>query len=349
MTTAAPVAATVPIVRLAGRDDDRTSTALLAATLRQAPLGPDRLELELVGFGATDSGAAEFGFDDVALGAAIELAMGGTEKTTLFRGEITAVEERHGGGAPRLVVLAEDKLHRLARDRRSRVFAESSLDDVIAQAAGEAGLQSDVQAGSFTADWHQLNESTLAFLRRLIAPLDLPLRLVDGTKLVARPFEAGSDPVALHSGDNVHHARLAADLARTVSEAKAHGRDLAAGDSVEKSSASLEPAPQGKAAATLLGELGWAGPVFAPQPEPLTAAQGEAIAKGRFARANARFLHGELVCDGDPRLQPGATVELAGVSKRFVGKWQVGSATHRFDRQQGYQTLVEVARPDLAP
>lgn len=348
MPAAAPFAATVPIVRLAGRDDERFVEALLAATLRQAARGPDRVELEVVGLGASGSSAPAFAFDDVELGAAIEIDFGGDTRTTLFRGEITAIEERHGGGAPRLVLLAEDALHRLARERTSRVFAEMSLDDVLSQVAGEAGLRSDLQAGSATADWHQLHESTLAFLRRLVAPLELPLRLVDGETLLARPFAASSDAVALDPGDSVHHLRLVADTAGTITEAKALGRDLLAGEAVEQRSDALEPAPSGTAAADLLARLGWPGPAFAPAPEPAGAAHGEAFAKGRFARANGRFVRGELVCEGEPRLVPGATVELAGLSRRFLGRYLVGSAVHRFDRAHGYQTLAEVARPDLA-
>lgn len=349
MVAPAPLAATVPVVRLAGRDDERCVESLLAATLRQGTLGPDRLELELVDFGAGRGGAPGFLFDDVALGAALELAMGGSSKVTLFRGEITALEERQGGGAPRLVVLAEDALHRLARDRRSRVFAEKSLDDVVQEIAGEAGLQADAQAGSATATWHQLNESTLAFLRRLLAPLDLPLRLDAEGRLVARPFADPAEAIELHAGDQIQSLRLIADLARLVTEGKSHGRDLSAGDSVEEACATLQPAPAGRSGPDLLGELGWPGPAFAPTPEPASRAQGEAFAKGRFARAAARFLHGELIVDGEPRLVPGAAVELSGVSPRFRGRWQVGAAVHRFDRAHGYQTLAEVARAGLAP
>jgi len=349
VATVAAVAAPAPVVRLAGKDDDRFGDALQSATVRQSSLGLDRLELEVVGFGDVGGGEPDYAFADVKLGDALELRMGGDEKRTVFQGEITALEERHGGGAPRLLLLAEDALHRLARARRSRAFQDLSVDDVVRQIASDAQLEAEVEASGSRGDWHQLNESSLAFLRRLLAPLDVPLRLVDGKVLRAKPFEPSGDAVELDAGDNVHHVRVVADLARQYTSVKARGRDLAAGDEVDHKSDALEPAPAGKSATTLLRELGWEGEAFAPQPAVADAVQAEKQALGGFARQNARFVHGELVCDGDPRLVPGCEIELKRVSPRFRGRYMVTATVHRFDRDHGYQTLVEVARGDLAP
>ena len=49
----------------------------------------------------------------------------------LFMDVVTALEERYGDGAPQLVILAEDPLHKLARSRASRVFENKGLADVV--------------------------------------------------------------------------------------------------------------------------------------------------------------------------------------------------------------------------
>ena len=50
---------------------------------------------------ATGTGAApDFAFQDLRLGSRIEILLGETARSAVFAGEITALEERFGDGAP---------------------------------------------------------------------------------------------------------------------------------------------------------------------------------------------------------------------------------------------------------
>jgi len=66
--------------------------------------------------------------------------MGRPRQTRIFKGEVTAIEEEFGEGAPILTLLIQDKLHRLARSRQSRSYEEQTPDDVVEAIAGEADV-----------------------------------------------------------------------------------------------------------------------------------------------------------------------------------------------------------------
>ncbi len=108
------------------------------------------------------------------------MAFGEDPEVIVFDGEITAVEERYGGGAPQLVLLVQDRLHHLARARHSRTFDDQSADDLVSTIASGAGLSGDANVSTVTHTWHQINESDLAFLSRVLGPFGIALRLDSG-------------------------------------------------------------------------------------------------------------------------------------------------------------------------
>ena len=335
-----------PRLRLEGHDRADLDDAVLALQVRLPLAGMASAELRLLNWGReADSGAIGFRFQDLALGNRLEVLMEGGGGDRIFDGFITAIEERYGEGAPQIVLLAEDALHRLARRRDSRAFEDMSLDAVVRQVAQDAGLQADVNVSSASGTWYQHNESDLAFLLRLLVPHDVAPRLADG-QLRARDEEADRNPVAVDSGGNADSIRLIADLNHQPVEIAAHGYNLAADNAADGQSSALAPAPQGESAADLAGRLGWEGEAVLPHPFPRSQAEAEALAARGFRARAKRFVHGEIVCRGDPALRGGREVELSGVSPRLSGRYRVVDCQHRFDATHGFTTRIKVERPD---
>ena len=344
-----PLISARPRLRIAGQDRPAINAAVLEARIRLPLSGMAQAELRLLNWAAdAGSGGADFAFGDIALGDSIEVMMSETASSALFDGEVTALEERYGDGAPQLVLLAEDRLHRLARQRHNRSFEAQSLNDVANNIAGEAGLDTDIQLADVSGDWHQINESNLAFLLRLAAPYDIALRLQDGT-LRLRPEEADSEPVQLANGDNVRRLRLIADLNRQPASVEVRGYNPGEASEISASGDALSPAPAGRTAADHLNALGWAGETIRPQPFARSQAEADAQGSARFRHAAKRFIHGDIHCQGEPALRAGREIELAGVSARLRGTYQVVDCVHSFDRQDGYQTHLKVQRPDWNP
>lgn len=335
-----------PRVRVDGESRPSLGEALLSALVRLPVAGMASAELRLLNWGNDPaSGGPDFQFQDLVLGSRIEVLMGEAAEEALFDGYLTAVEERYGEGAPQIVLLAEDALHRLARRRASRAFEDMRLDDVVSRVARDAGLESDVNVSAATGTWYQHNESDLAFLLRLLAPHDVSPRL-EGGRLRARDEEADRQPVAVDPGNNAERVRLIADLNHQPVEVAAHGYNLAADSAADGMADGLSPAPRGETAADLAGRLGWEGASVLPHPFPRSQAEAEALAERGFRARARRFIHGEIVCRGEPALRSGREVELSGVSPRFIGRYRVVDCQHRFDPSNGYSTRLKVQRPD---
>lgn len=319
--------------------------ALLEMHVRRPLSGQASAELRFVNWRAADAdGEADFAFQAIELGQRIEVLAGGDE--TLFAGEVTALEERHGEGAPQLVVLAEDSLHRLARRRANRSFANKSLSDVLEQVGGETGLHVDASVPPLQSTWHQINESNLAFLLRILAPCDLALRVIDNDRLRIKPEEPDTAPVVLHTQGNVRRLRIIADLNHQPRKAVIQGYDLGAGQAVHATAESLQPAPSGETARESLKHQSWGQAEVFPEPFAANQSAANAWARGRFEHAGKRFLHGEIVCDGNAALQSGRQVELRGVSQRLAGTYRVVDCRHAFNASDGFVTRLGVQRGD---
>lgn len=332
--------------RLKVGPEERTDVAdaLQSLVVNQPLHGMAHAEVQLGYVGqAEGSGEPDYRFGDVALGDRVQIAFGSDREIRVIDGEITAIEERYGNGAPRLVWLVQDKLHRLARSRHSRTFADTALDETIRSVASGAGLDADVQVSSATATWHQLNESDLAFLLRLVAPFAVALRLAGGG-LRARPEEPDPAPVALDAGGNALSLRLIADLNHQPTDTGVRGFNPGSAEAASGSVSATREGGDGSPAAELLGTLGWAGNEQVPQPFAPSQALADAYARGHFERQARAFLSGEIACTGDPRLASGREIELSGVSERMAGKYRVVHCVHRFDATGGYRTQLRVAR-----
>jgi len=332
-----------PRLTVDGQATPALQGAVQALAIHLPADGMAHAELTLANWGVQADGAPGFAFNHLRLGSRLGIQWG--DQPGGFEGEITALEERYGDGPPRLLLLAEDALHRLARQRGSRSWEAMSLDSLLQQAAEGAGLQADVQVDGATRDWLQHNESALAFLRRLLAPLAVPLRLQDG-KLWARPEAADAQPLTLDAGGNASQVRLIADLAQQPQATVAQGFDLAAGEPLRASASALQPAPAGDTAGRQLRQLGWGGEAIRPHPVPRDQAQAQALADGHLRQLASRFIHGEIVCVGATGLRGGREITLTGVSPRLAGRYRVADCWHHFNNQQGLTTRLQVQRPD---
>jgi len=339
-----------PTILINGDYRGDISDALGSMVVNLSLQGCAHAELSMSNWGISEgSQSPDFMFQDIAPGSAIEIQVGPPEDLTrIFDGEVTAIEEEYGDGAPLLTLLLQDRLHRMARKRSNRVFEEQSPDDIIQALASDQGFQSDTQVSSIVDNWHQINESDLAFLLRICERFDVAPRLVEGT-LRARPEESDGDPLSLNAQDNALSVRLIADLNHQPLRSASAGYNLATAEAVDFSSEAMTPGPEATSAASTLGELNWDGDETVPHPFARSQAEAEAYAKAHFRRSAKRFIHGDIVCQGMPQLRSGREIDLSGVSSRMEGRYQIVHCTHRFDRRSGFETHLKVNKSDWSP
>ena len=304
--------------------------------------GRAHAELRLVNWSSGD-----FAFGDLGFGRTLGIMVGESTDQMTFEGEITGIEERYGHGAPQIVLLAEDRLHRLARDRHNRRFEQTTIDSVISEVLQGVGLSGDPQVSSVSATWLQMNESSLAFLMRLVAPYGIGLRL-EGGQVRARPEEEDPEPLELNPNQGTAKSvRIIADLNHQPSTVTVQGYDLASDEAVSKEADSLGPGITGTLAADELSRLGWETASVLPHPFARSQAEADGLAEGQFARAASRFLQGDIVCAGAATLRSGREVKLSGLSEKLNGRYRVADCRHVFGAA-GFETRIKVQRAFLS-
>ncbi len=334
-----------PTVRVDQRSYALVNELLLGMRMTESEGGMSSLELRFSNWASDTQGGAGLAFEDnaiLALGKGIVIYAGDERNPgEIFRGLITALDaDFPRSGPPELTVLAEDVLHRLRTERRSRRYEQVTIESIAQQLAQEAGLQANVDdLGDTAEDYTQLNESDLAFLRRLLARYGADVQVV-GEELQISPRQAvrrGLVPLQLHAA--LRSARVLADLADQVTTVTVSGWESAGGVPITASSgrADLGPGSGRSGVDVLRGTLG---------ERPLhlghlaTASSGEAtqIADNTLSQRARRFLTVEATTEGNAQLRVGTHVELTGLGPRFSNTYYVTRVCHRYDLVNGYET-----------
>ncbi|TQV71502.1 hypothetical protein FLL45_20325 [Aliikangiella marina] len=335
-----------PTIKIDGEENADLQTALKAFVINLPLSGTSHGEITATNWiNNSENGELGFGFQEAGLGKSIEILMGEDNQTPIFSGEITAVEERYGEGGPQIILLVQDKIHILARQRENRVFEEMSPDDIVNEIASELGLTADVNVSTAVANYHQLNESNLAFLMRILNSFGVAVR-IEENNLRVKAEEPDSEPVELSTSDSALKVRLIADLNHQPSQITVKGFNPDNNEVVSHDASELDLPADGKTAKDLADELSWPGENIVPQPFPRTQSEAESLAKSHFTRQAKRFISGDVQCMGEPSLKSGKEINLSGVSARFQGKYQVVHCTHCFSNQSGFETHLKINRPD---
>jgi len=335
-----------PTLRFAGQEDIRASELILSMRMDENEGGMSTLELRLSNLASTTDGGAElaFGADSkLKLGAAIEVYAGDeAQPREIFRGNVTAIEaDFRIGSPPELTVLAEDALARARMARRSKTYSDMTPADVTRAIASDLGLR-PVIAGldSPTGTWAQINESDLAFLRRLLARFDADVQLV-GEELHVSPrgdVRRGGIELALYS--QLARARVIADLADQVTSSTARGWNAADGAAVDgtvTSGTHLGPG-QGREGAAVLREALDERAEHVGHLAVATRDEAQAVAEAAYDLRARRFVTVEATAEGNAQLRVGAHVTLSELNAQFDNTYYVVRACHLFDVQQGYRT-----------
>ena len=343
-----PAYSSRPALKVGGRILARVSEALRSLTLEEQQGGLSTLEVRLSNVRSLESGETEPAFDardPLYLGASVELGGGDeTEPYLLFQGTVTAVGERWSSdGAPEFVVLAEDALQKARMKRRTRIWNNTRLDDVVQQVAEQAGLRPNVQDLSTDLGTQvQLDESDLAFLRRLLDRVDGELQVIEG-ELHAMPASSVSrGEVELNVIGEVRSLEVMADLAHQVTQTTLSGWDEAQGERISVTSEPGDLGPgEGSTGASLLQSALGSRSEHLSHISVRNRGEAQAVADTAHRKRARSFVRVEATTSGNPQIRVGTRIRLSGVGMRFRNTYQVVRACHRFDLSSGYETDFE--------
>lgn len=340
---------TRPTVRL---DDATSANAKVSALINEFRVtehegGMSSLELRLVNQTAPEqSEIEELALEDerdLKLGTKIKLYSGDENRPReVFRGVVSGLEADFPlHGPPEIMVLAEDPLQKARLARRTKVHDHLRLSTFANELANNLGVTPNVTGFSDDIGTHvQLNESDLAFLRRLLARYDGDLQVVGGELHVSARKDVHRGDVGLEYNSQLFRARFVVDLADQVTEVTTSGWDPKQGTRVAGQSAGTNTAPGG-------GRPGWqiVNDVFGPRsehvghPPAITSDEASALAEASFDQRARRFVRVEGTAEGNPLIRVGTFVNLTGFSRRFNNTYYVVYACHHYQKKTGqYET-----------
>jgi phage protein D len=337
-----------PTVRINGRAYDKVTALLNSMRLTESEGGMSSLELRLENTARFEDGQVGLVFEDesiLRLGARLAIYAGDEEAPReIFRGLITGMEVSfEGTEGPELLVLAEDVLQRARLARRTRVHEDVSLDTLARELATRLGMRPVITGFSERIGTQvQLNESDLAFLRRLLSAYDGDLQVVGDELHVSPRKDVRRGEIELELYSQLRRARVTVDLAHQVTEVTATGWDTLAGRRVSGRGTGVSLGPgAGRRGADMLREaIGERSEHFGNVPA-MTDGEAQAIASAAFDQRARRFVCVEGTAEGHPSLRVGTHVTLRGLGRRLDNTYYVVRACHRYDLMRGYETDFE--------
>jgi phage protein D len=334
-----------PTVQLEGRESARLAQLLVSMVMHERVGGLASLELRLTNIASLSDGGAETAFDaggDLQLGAAVTVGGGdATSPVELFRGTVTGIEAVHRRGVPpELAILAEDALLKARLKRRSQVFENATLAEIVRRLAGDHGLTPQISGlDQNLGPQVQMNETDLGFLRRLLARVDADLQVVGSELQVAPRADVRRGEIELDAARDLHEARVLADLAHQASGTTVKGWDAVNGQAVSAEGAEDAPGPgTGERGGVLLEQALGARIEHTGHLATATDAEARALASGTRNGRARRFVTLHAVAGGNPALRVGTHVRVSGLGRWFANQFYVIETRHFFDLESGYRT-----------
>lgn len=340
-----PAYAARPTVRVDGVEHATLNMLLTGMEMTESEGGMSALELTVRNIADTPAGDADFAWEDARVldfGKTITVYAGDERGPhEIFRGVVTGLEGRFPReSTPELVVLAEDALQRARLARRTAVHEDADIAKLARRMASDLSLKPVITGfeGSIGTQV-QMNESDLAFLRRLLADHDGDLQVV-GTELHVSPradVRRGAVTLTMHG--QLLEARVLADLSQQVSSVTATGWDPAQGARISVQSTGAHPGPgAGEKGSDALQRAIGPRAEHVREIAVMTDDEAQALADTVYDRRARRFVTVEGTAQGNPAIRVGTHLTLQGLGPRFENTYYVVRATHRFDSANGYQT-----------
>lgn len=337
-----------PTVQIDQQSYPRVSELLIGMDVTEQEGGLSTLQLRLSNVASDPSGGASFGFEDgaiVTLGKSIAVYAGPVSSPMeIFRGTITGLEaDFREEGPPELLILAEDVAQQARMARRTKTYDELSLADLAQTVADHLGLHPVVTGlRERIGTWVQLNESDLAFLRRVLERYDGDVQVVGDELHVSPRQEVQRGTVDLRMYGQLRSARVLVDLAHQVTKTTVAGWDVAQGSRLTAESTGAHRGPgAGSTGSEMLDQAAINRAHHLGHLSVRTQDEAQAVVDSAYDQRARRFVCLEGTAEGNPEIRIGTHVAIDGIGPRFSNTYYVTRACHRFDLEAGYRTQFE--------
>jgi phage protein D len=274
----------------------------------------------------------------------------GLEKSGLIRGKIKALSPGFlSNGLSTLSIEGYDLSHDLQKTRVKFKDSKVTYSTVVKEIAKNNGLKTN-GIESTEQDYPKVerkkNEKDYALIKRLSKEIGFECFVRNTTLYFRKPkdnikgevtFEFRKNFISFNprmtSAVMVNEVKVTAwdsNKKETISE-NASINDIKSSVSVPDLDSIIEQSQGKKVKVKLEGRV------------VRSREEAKNLAIAELKRRNKGFIEGSIECIGDPQLQPGMTVNIEKVSKRFSGVYYVTKAKHSIG-DGGYKTTLDVRR-----
>lgn len=282
-------------------------------------------------------------------GRLLHVAMGQGERSDpVFIGEIIGLDLDVGqGDAPQVAIRSYDRLHRLARARKTRVFVDQRDSQIAAAIADEHDLRLSGPDSPLIHPYVMQREQTdLAFLLARARGLGYVLRVEDTALLFAPRDLAADGAVTATMGSNLLELHVSTSVLGQVGGVAARGWDPDEQKALlaEVKAADLASRMGGRTSGPALADDCFTAEATVVTDLPIVSADAARLAAAaeleamalRHVRCRGRML-------GAAALRPGVILKVVGFGARFSGNYWLTRVVHTYDRD-GFTTDFEGER-----
>jgi len=276
-----------------------------------------------------------------AIGGRLEIRLGARAELTtksLFKGDIVSLDADFGPGSVELLVRGFDRSHALQRSRRVRTFQNQTSSDIVESIVREAGFEPDTDAsGDPHAFMQQDNETDWDFIWRLAERIGFEFVVEDGVAHFRRQA-SDANPVQLEWPDKLWSFSPRVTAIQQVKEVTLATQDPKTKDAIHTSATTPNQIASIGIDRDTVQEA-FDGATFHIATEPVESnTEGQAVVQALLDKLANGYVAAEGVCDGDPRIKAGATLDVTGVGQKFGGTYRVAAATHVLRGGGTYET-----------
>ncbi len=266
----------------------------------------------------------------------------------IFDGEITSIRrEKLADGMRRLTVRASDKLEQLRRRQTTSARPAGALSALIETIAGEIGVSVQYDGDDYQLPLMiQWGADNLDWLCNICAVYGRYFYL-DGAALKVMSLEGGGETIESSVDDVLFEACIETSTVGLHTEAKASGWNPLTADSVSAHAMdfTLDIVRDWENAPAALKDV---AREIAGGAAPLNNAAAAAVAIADLERAAKRAHSISGLCEGNPRLKPGARIRVTDAAGLLSGEFALTEVQHEYAAQSGY-VCEFLSRPPADP
>ncbi len=282
---------------------------------------------------------------------------------TLFDGEVSGIEPVFGHhNSSRVTIRGLNRMHRLARGRKSRTFEQMTDLQVVKEVCKDAELSVEADPGADATVKHdhlyQHSQTNLQLVREAAARNDAEIR-VEGTKLFFQKRKLEDSGVEAHWGGDDEDKNILERFRPRLSTANQVTKVVVRGwDPIKKEEIVGEAKASSDLGSASGAEAAGDAETFHSDRSIHTKDQAQALAESILKKHQMGFIRGDALLHGTPetaKLKPRMTIKIDVQDPKFNGTYYITSCRHRYlhsvggaggaaGREAGYRAFLKVQR-----